>query len=80
MIFTPYFVLFAVCQLAMGKKKGLSPLLVVALVAVALPYAVRSGETAGRDFDFSEDYGDFSDEYENGTSNNMTGGSVSPDS
>ena len=64
----------------MGKKKGLSPLLVVALVAVALPYAVRSGETAGRDFDFSEDYGDFSDEYENRTSYNMTDGLVSPDS
>ena len=63
----------------MGKKKGLSPLLVVALVAVAFPYAVRSGETAGRDFDFSEDYGDFGDEYENRSFYNMTDGLVSPD-
>lgn len=63
----------------MGKKKGLSPLLVVALVAVAFPYAVRSGETL-LDLDFSEDFNDYSNE--SNTTNrsvyDMTDGLVSP--
>lgn len=64
----------------MGKKKGLSPLLVVALVAVAFPYAVRSGEAGGLDFGLSEDFLDYSNEYNatNRSVYDMSGGLVSP--